>query len=67
MRSITISLAAARVNACLTQRDVAEKMGVTTNTVVAWEKNRRAPSVKQAKALAELYDMPFASIIFFRQ
>lgn len=66
MRDIKISLAAARVNARLTQREVAKKLGVTTNTIVAWEKNRREPSVTQAKALAETYGMPFDSIIFFK-
>ena len=65
MRDIKISLAAARVNARLTQREVAKKLGVTTNTIVAWEKNRREPSVTQAKALADTYGMPFDSIIFF--
>nr|DAX73633.1 MAG TPA: helix-turn-helix domain protein [Caudoviricetes sp.] len=66
MRDIKISLAAARVNAHLTQREVAKRLGVTTNTIVAWEKNRREPSVTQAKVLAETYGMPFDSIIFFR-
>jgi hypothetical protein len=66
MRDIKISLAAARVNARLTQREVAKKLGVTTNTIVAWEKSRREPSVTQAKALAETYGMPFDSIIFFK-
>lgn len=65
MRDIKISLAAARVNAHLTQREVAKKLGVTTNTIVAWEKSRREPSVTQAQALAETYGMPFDSIIFF--
>lgn len=65
MRDIKISLAAARVNARLTQREVAKKLGVTTNTIVAWEKSRREPSVTQAKVLAETYGMPFDSIIFF--
>ena len=66
MRDIKISLAAARVNARLTQREGAKRLGVTTNTIVAWEKNRREPSVTQAKVLAETYGMPFDSIIFFR-
>ncbi|HEY9574042.1 MAG TPA: helix-turn-helix transcriptional regulator [Lachnospiraceae bacterium] len=35
-----ISLAAARVNAGLTQQEVAEKMGVSNVTVVAWEKGK---------------------------
>ena len=33
-----ISLAAARVNAGLTQAETAEKMGVTKRTIINWEK-----------------------------
>lgn len=41
-----MSLAAARVNAKLTQKEFAEKCGVCESTVVAWEAGRRYPSVK---------------------
>ena len=37
MKEYKISLAAARVNAKLTQEDVAKKMGVSKNTIVNWE------------------------------
>lgn len=35
-----ITLEAARVNADLTQDELAEKMGVTRQTVINWEKGR---------------------------
>ncbi len=41
---IQISLAAARVNANLTQEQVAEKMDVSKKTIVDWEKGRTVPS-----------------------
>lgn len=41
-----ISLAAARVNANLTQKEFAEKCGVSESTVIAWEAGRRYPNVK---------------------
>ena len=41
-----ISLAAARVNANLTQRAFAEQCGVSESTVIAWESGRRSPNVK---------------------
>ncbi len=41
-----MSLAAARVNAKLTQKEFAEKCGVCESTVVAWESGRRCPNVK---------------------
>lgn len=42
----SISLAAARVNANLTQKEFAERCGVSESTVVAWESGRRSPNVK---------------------
>lgn len=42
----SISLAAARVNAKLTQKEFAEKCGVSESTVIAWEAGRRYPNVK---------------------
>lgn len=62
MEMIQISLAAARGNAELTQRDVAEEMGVTQNTIVNWEKYTSTPTVIQARKLAELYGIPVDAI-----
>lgn len=42
----SVSLAAARVNAKLTQKELAEKCGVSESTVIAWEAGRRFPNVK---------------------
>lgn len=38
LEKLQISLAAARVNAGMTQDDVAKKMKVSKNTIVKWEK-----------------------------
>lgn len=65
MEAIQISLAAARVNANLTQRDVSKLMGVTTNTIVNWEAGRSEPTVSQARELSELYNMPLDNIKIF--
>lgn len=62
MEKIKISLAAARVNAGLTQEDVAKHMKVSKNTVVAWEKGNTEPKISQAKELSELYAMPLDHI-----
>lgn len=64
MQHIKITPAAARVNAGLTQRQVAERLHVTQATIVAWEKGASEPSVTQARKLGELYDMPLDNIIF---
>ena len=57
MEKLQISLAAARVNAGLTQADVAEKMGVGKQTVVNWEKGLSEPKMSQARELSALYDI----------
>lgn len=38
MAEIQISLAAARVNAGMTQEEVAKKMGISKQTIINWEK-----------------------------
>ncbi|WP_243053098.1 MULTISPECIES: helix-turn-helix transcriptional regulator [unclassified Eubacterium (in: firmicutes)] len=55
---IQISLAAARVNAGMTQEDVAREMHVSKNTIVNWEKGTSEPSINQGKELASLYNIP---------
>lgn len=41
-----MSLAAARVNAKLTQKEFAELCGVSVSTVIAWEAGKRYPNAK---------------------
>lgn len=62
MEKLRISLAAARVNANMTQDDVAKKLHVAKNTIVAWEKGENEPKVTQAMALSELYGIPLDNI-----
>lgn len=64
MKELKISLAAARVNAGFTQAEVAEKMGVTANTVVNWEKGKATPSIVAARQLANLYGLELSNIFF---
>ncbi len=64
MKELKISLAAARVNAGLTQAEVAEKMGVTANTVVNWEKGKATPSIVVARKLVNLYGLELNNIFF---
>jgi len=53
-----ISLAAARVNANLTQEDTAKKMRVSKKTIVNWESGKTAPDINQFRLLCQLYNMP---------
>lgn len=58
MTKFQISLAAARVNADLTQSDVAKALKISKQTIVNWEKGKSEPSIKQGRMLEELYKIP---------
>lgn len=62
--NLKISLAAARVNAELSQAEVADKLHVSNRTVISWEKHKTSPSVTQADALYNLFGRPKDSIKF---
>lgn len=51
-------LAACRVNAKLTQREVAEKLKMSPATVNAHKTGKVSPKMEQVKKYAELYDVP---------
>ena len=58
MADIQITLAAARVNAGMTQASVAKEMKISKQTVVNWEKGKTSPDIAQARKLSELYRLP---------
>ncbi len=58
-----MSLAAARVNAKLTQKELAERCGVSESTIVAWESGRRYPNVRM---LAKIEQALGVSLNFIR-
>ena len=64
MDKLQISLAAARVNAKMTQDDVAKALKVSKNTVVNWENNKSEPNISQGRALSELFKIPLDNIFF---
>ena len=53
-----ISLAAARVNAGLTQEAVAREMNVTRQTIINWEKGRAIPKISEVEMLSRIYRIP---------
>jgi transcriptional regulator with XRE-family HTH domain len=57
-----ISLAAARVNKKLTQKQLAKKMGVCNLTVIKWESGKSCPSGRQLQELSRLFDIPMDMI-----
>ena len=53
MDKFQISLAAARVNAGLTQEEVAKAMKVGKQTIVSWEKGNSEPKMSQSRELKD--------------
>lgn len=58
MAEFQISLAAARVNANMTQEDIAKAMNVSKTTVVNWEKGKIAPGIPEMEMMSRLYGIP---------
>lgn len=55
---LKIKLAAARVNAGMTQQDVADKMHVSKNTIINWEKGKVIPKPAEIKMMSFMYNIP---------
>lgn len=53
-----ISLEAARINARLTQRQLAEALDISVGTVVNWENGKSEPSLSQLRKISELSGIP---------
>ena len=58
------TLKALRANADMTQKETAEKIGVSTTTWSRWEKRERYPDVKQVEKIAEVFGVSYDDIIF---
>lgn len=58
MKKFQISLAAARVNAKMTQEDTARAMKVSKTTVVNWEKGKVIPRIPEVEMMSRLYGVP---------
>lgn len=55
---LKITLAAARVNAGLTQEEVAKKLKKSKTTINAWEKGRSMIDFSNLAMLSEIYNIP---------
>jgi DNA-binding XRE family transcriptional regulator len=64
MEKVKITLPAARKNANMTQKDLANACGVSESTVSNWEKGKTEPTVSQAKKIGELVGIHYDNIIF---
>lgn len=55
---IKLTLAAARVNAGLTQQEVAEKLHISARQLIKWERGDVVPKELAIRGLASLYGVP---------
>lgn len=62
-----ISLASARVNAKMNQREFAEYMGVDVSTILNWEKGKSEPSASQLRKISEVTGIPMDFIFIPEQ
>lgn len=58
MKPIRITLAAARVNAHMTQDDARKALNVSKQTIINWETGKTKPSTATLHFLADLYKIP---------
>lgn len=65
--NLEISLAAARVNAKMTQREMAEYMGVTVDTINNWEKGKSEPTTSQLRKISQISKIPMDFIFIHSQ
>lgn len=64
---MAISIKAARVNAGLTQEEVAKALKKSKNTIVSYEAYTSSPDITVAIAMAELFGMPLGDIIWNKE
>ena len=63
MENFKISLKAARINANLTQREAADKIGVTAKSIENWESGKHKTTIDNIAALSEVYGIPLSYIL----
>lgn len=64
MAEIQISLESARVNAEMTQAEIANIMNVDRSTIRRWERGEKIPNYDESKKLSEVYEIPLDNIFF---
>lgn len=62
-RDVRLSLRRLRELCGLTQEAVAERIGTTRQTLVAWESGARRPSVVNLWQLAVVYRVPLTTLV----
>ena len=66
MEYVKISLAAARVNAGLSQKEAASELNVSNTTLCNWENYNSFPDAEMIAKICDLYGIPYDQIKFCR-
>lgn len=61
---VKFTLAAARVNAGLSQKEAAKALGISNKTLCKWENYASFPGADMIPAICELYGIPYDQIDF---
>ena len=61
---LKISLRAARINAGLSQKEVAQILKISNKTLHNWESGKTSPDAKYVDALCELYKVSYNDLNF---
>ena len=61
---VKITIKAARVNASLSQKEAADRLGVSNKTLGNWEKGITFPPADKIPAICELYGVPYDMLNF---
>lgn len=61
---MVISLKAARVNANLTQKEAANRIGVAKDTIRNWERGKHYPPADKLEIMLNVYDVKYDDLIF---
>lgn len=61
---VKITLEAARVNARLTQKEAAERLGISNVTLGNWENGITFPNAQQIDKICELYGVSYDNLNF---
>ena len=59
-----VTLKAARINAKLTQKEAAERIGVTVDTIGNWERGKSYPDALNIKRIEIVYGVHYDNLIF---
>lgn len=62
-----LTLKAARVNSGLEQKEAAEKLGISRDSLRSYEKYKKSPRIDLAVKMAQLYNCTLADIIFLQE